>query len=410
MVTAARAMDSTIASATDLRRASSSTWLSKPASPTAALLTGTPVDLAEVRVRTSVAARQEGLVLPVDHALRPALHMLDSRRAALFGAYDGNLAELAGDDLFKRRSVSPTSLEAYALCGFKYFLGYILRLRPPEEPEDRETMDAAERGSLVHAVLQEFFENKIAEGRPAPYERWREDDYVELMTILEAHMDRARERGKTGLDVYAEHERRRLRADLTAFLEQDSIFRAETGAVPVDFEKALPDDPEAQIVMRGYVDRIDWTPDRSKAWIIDYKTGSTSAYEGMKPEDPMAGGTKLQLPAYMAAAAEAAQITPLYWFISTAGKFTRLPFTASEENMARYRDTLATIVEGVRKGTFPAVSGDEDTSYGGWKNCRYCDFARLCSRRRDDEFLTKSEDPALQPWKNVADAARRRPE
>ena len=103
-------------------------------------------------------------------------------------------------------------------------------------------------------------------------------------------------------------------------------------------------------------------------------------------------------------------MTPLYWFISAAGKFTRLPFEASEENMQRYQRTLAAIVAGVRGGAFPAVPGEENTRFGGWDNCRYCDFNRLCSRRRDDELFAKREDPPLRPWLGVGETARRQPE
>ncbi len=357
MVAAARDLDATIGSATELRRASARPWLRKPASPTAALLTGTPVDLTELRVRVSVATRRDGLTLAPEHPLTASQRLLAARRGDRFGPYDGNLAELAGDGLIPRGSVSPTSLESYALCGFRYFLGHVLRLRPPEEPEDRETMDAAERGSVVHAVLQEFFQRRTL----TPYELWEDEDHAALLEILETHMDAARDRGKTGLDIYAEHERRRLRADLSSFLDQDNLFRAETGAVPTGFELSLPPDPDATVPMRGYVDRIDTTPDGSAAWIIDYKTGSTRAYENMKPDDPLAGGTKLQLPAYLAAAADAETVTPLYWFISSAGKFTRIPFEANEENMARYRRTLDAIVAGIQVGAFPAVSGEENT-------------------------------------------------
>jgi hypothetical protein len=404
MVEAARALDPAIDSATALRRAAGRPWLRRTASPTAALLTGAPVDLTEVRVRTSIAARRDALPLPPGHALAPALRLLAERRAERFGPYDGNLAALAGDALIPSGSVSPTSLEAYAACGFRYFLAHVLRLRPPEEPEDRETMDAAERGSIVHAVLQEFFERQRERGRPAPMESWGEVDRDELRSILEAHLDKARERGKTGLDIYSAHERRRLHADMSAFLEEDTAFRFETGAVPADFEKHLPPDPAAAIPMRGVVDRIDWTPDRSAAWVIDYKTGR--AYEGMKDEDPMEGGTRLQLPAYIAAAAEAGAVTPLYWFISAAGGFVRKPFDASEANMQRYQRTLAAIVAGVRGGVFPAVPGEENTRYGGWDNCRYCDFNRLCSRRREDELHVKRADPALKSWQSVGETAR----
>jgi hypothetical protein len=411
MLEAARAHEAHLASATAFRRAPNSEWLRKPASPMAALLTGRAVDLSEVRIRAGIVARREKREF-TGHALEPALRLLRARRDVRFGPYDGNLADLAGDALIPSGNVSPTSLEHYATCGFRYFLSSVLRLRPPDEPEDRDTMDAAERGTLVHEVLQEFFERKAAEDRPQPLEAWHEGDRQELLDLLEERLDQAQERGRTGLDVYAEHERRRLRADMSAFLEHDTEFRQATGAVPRDFEVNIPEDAAEAVRMRGVVDRIDWSPDRRAAWVIDYKTGSTSAFDGIREDDPLAGGTKLQLPVYIAAARGATDVTPLYWFISTVGGFQQKEFKATEENLHRYEDTLRAILEGVRRGSFPAVSGEESTRPGraNWENCLYCDFTRLCSRRRDDELLAKTDDPALRPWHRVAQTARGEPQ
>jgi hypothetical protein len=83
-----------------------------------------------------------------------------------------------------------------------------------------------------------------------------------------------------------------------------------------------------------------------------------------------------------------------------------MKFETTPENMQRYEQTLAAILEGLKRGAFPAVSGETDDFYGGWKNCQWCDFARLCSRRRDDEFEDKQAHPDLQPWRRVAVTAR----
>ena len=157
--------------------------------------------------------------------------------------------------------------------------------------------------------------------------------------------------------------------------------------------------------MRGYVDRIDMTEDGAKAWVIDYKTGSTRSYEGVKPETPLADGTKLQLPVYLAAV-PGAEAVPMYWFISSAGAFERMPFQTTPKNLQRYEETLASILDGLKRGSFPAVPGEWNDFYGAWDNCNYCDFKRLCSRRRDEEFEDKRGDPNLQPWLNVGMTAR----
>jgi len=60
---------------------------------------------------------------------------------------------------------------------------------------------------------------------------------------------------------------------------------------------------------------------------------------------------------------------------------------------------------GIRAGSFPAVSGDDDEFYGKFKNCRYCDFDRICSRRRDYEQAAKEDDNGVKPWRGVKAAA-----
>lgn len=407
MVGAARGRETSLTGASELRRAPERAWLRRPPSPLAALLTGPIVDLAELRLRETLRARQAGRAPRADHPLRPALELLRARRGDGFSEFDGNLAALAGDVLVPRSTVSPTSLESYGVCGFRYFLGSVLRLRPAEEPEDRDTLDPAERGSIVHQTLEAFFRHQQGLERPRPGEAWTEDDRRLLLSMLDERFYAARELGRTGLDVYAEHDRRSLHADLVAFLEHDSAFRLETGAVPRDFELRIPETEVAGLRLAGIVDRVDRTPDGRQAWVIDYKTGRADGFEKVgAAEDPLIGGTKLQLPVYLAAAAGAEKAWALYWFISRRGDFRRVPFDNSPSNRRRFEATLTAVLDGVRSGAFPAVPGEEDEYYGGFAHCRYCDFDRVCSRRRDDELAAKSGDEALRPWFSVGETAR----
>jgi hypothetical protein len=67
---------------------------------------------------------------------------------------------------------------------------------------------------------------------------------------------------------------------------------------------------------------------------------------------------------------------------------------------------VSAIEEGVRAGVFPAVPGEEDPWYGGFTNCRYCDFDRVCSQRRLTDFTARAGGTSLQPWLRVAVVAR----
>ena len=381
--------------------------LSRALSPLATMLRGPVLDLAESDLRNAVLLRRHGREVDGDHPRRTSLDMLQARRGADFSAWDGNLAGLPNAAALQlTHAVSPTSLENYSSCGFKYLCRSVLRLNVVEEPDDRETIDAAERGSLIHKALERFFTEEKDRGRPGVDEAWNESDRERLLAIAVEEFSRAAQRGLTGLEIYGQHDLRSIQADLSQFLVADTDFRHQTGAVPWSFEQAIPESEVAGVRLRGYVDRIDRSPDGKSAWVIDYKTGGTASHKDITADNPFASGTKLQLPAYITAVPDADRISALYWFIGQKGGFKQITYEPSPEWDATFRETMLTIVQGIQAGAFPAVPGEEDEFYGGYTNCRYCDFARICSQRRDVEFAEKSSAPGMEPWKRVADAAR----
>jgi CRISPR/Cas system-associated exonuclease Cas4 (RecB family) len=371
------------------------------------MLVGAPADPAELGLRDAVRLAQAGAELAGDDPRVRPLELLRARRGRQFSEWDGNVAAVDGELLFGAdRAVSPTSLEAYGTCGYRYFARSVLRLNVVAEPDEREIMDPAERGSVIHRVLERFFREKQAEGRPRPGETWTESDEVRLLQIAGEALERASERGQTGLAVYAQHDFRQILTDLRYFLKADDAQRAATGAVPSEFEIAIPERTVAGVTLRGRVDRIDRTPDGREAWVIDYKTGSTwdvkdsVTTEGFLRLD----GKKLQLPAYLAAAADAETARAMYWYITRKGEFSRVIYPENEASQAQFEAILQAIVGGIRAGSFPAVPDEEDEWKGGFKNCKYCDFDRICSRRRDLEYAAKAGEGDLA-WHGVAAAA-----
>src|SRR4029450_4726391 len=108
--------------------------------------------------------------------------MLRWRRSSRFTAWDGNLEELGDPSWLElRRSVSPTSLETYGVCGFRYSAKALLGLSPVGEPEERDVMEAPAPGNLIHKILERFFVDRQNEGRPQPHEAWTADDREALM-------------------------------------------------------------------------------------------------------------------------------------------------------------------------------------------------------------------------------------
>jgi ATP-dependent helicase/nuclease subunit B len=395
-----------LGTASALRSALSRGAVRRSLSPLAASLSGPALDRFEAGLRLALHERSTGVLAGEGHRLYHPMRLLRARRGAALSEFDGNLSTLSGSGLGPSGHTSPTVLEKYAACGFQFFCGHVLRLRSVEEPEEREVMDAAERGSLMHDVLDAFFKEMRAGGRPGPGEPWRREDSRRLREIAEDRLSRARERGVTGLDIFAGHDARTVLADLAAFMEEDSVFRAETGAVPSEFEVPLPESEVAGLRLKGFVDRIDRSPDGSRAWVVDYKTGSYTPFKDLSDQDPFLSGTKLQLPAYVLAAADAEEVEALYWFISRKGEFRRVNYAPTRQNQERFEQTVAAILDGVAAGSFPAVPGDEDEFYGTWGNCRYCDFQRICSRRREEDFRLKMDSEAVRPWAQVGEIAR----
>ena len=142
-----------------------------------------------------------------DHPLQPPVELIQARRGSEFTAFDGNLccpqrpgSAAAGG------SISPSALETFATCGMRYFFGQVLRLRPVDEPEESQTMGAAEKGSLVHRVLQRFFEEQHTRRTPCTQRTLDADDWTRLLASLSKSSRRSAQ-GRAGLDIYMDHDR-----------------------------------------------------------------------------------------------------------------------------------------------------------------------------------------------------------
>ena len=376
-----------------------------PGSALGSMLAGPIVDVAELRLRDAVRSAQAGAPLPDSDPRARPLALLRARRSSRFTEWDGNVSAIEGDLLMgEGKMVSPTSLETYGACGYRYFARSVLRLHVVDEPDEREMMDAAERGNVIHRILERFFRDQHARGRPKADETWTPADEALLLQMAEEELARAAERGQTGLGVYSSHEARTIGSDLRQFLVADDALRQATGAVPADFEQEIPPTEIAGVTLRGRVDRIDRTPDGRGVWVIDYKTGSTYEFRDLingKSSDPLLGGRKLQLPAYLAAAGDAEHAVAMYWFITRKGGFTPVCYPQTPDARERFEETLGAIVDGIRGGSFPAVPKEEDEWRGGFENCTYCQYDRICSRRRDIEYSAKEGDADAQAWQAV---------
>ena len=109
------------------------------------------------------------------------------------------------------------------------------------------------------------------------------------------------------------------------------------------------------------------------------------------------------MPIYALAAADADEMSARYWFISSRGEFKRVDYHENGATADASRRLCGRSCDAIRRGAFPAVPGDEDDFYNSFENCRYCDFTRICSRRRVYESQAKQDDEDILAWFEVAE-------
>ena len=224
------------------------------------------------------------------------------------GPFDGMIGrpaaarKLAADFGPGRATFSASQLDTLALCPYKYFLKYILRL---DASDDRDELDedALTRGRLIHEALERLHvaiyasEPEAAGSLP---DRVRAAIEPTLGQVLEA-------RDEAGSDVEAglrRIEEERLRRTARRYARQfDEYHQKLPGVTPVRFEDKFGqgDQPPLQIgddasgiALQGIIDRIDLYERDGQLYfrIIDYKTGSPPS------SDDVAAGVALQLPLY----------------------------------------------------------------------------------------------------------------
>jgi RecB family exonuclease len=386
-----------------------------------------PLSLDEHRLAQAIAWRQQGHALAAhplarQPVLERALAMAQARRARRLTAFDGNLSAAAAGArriarLFdEQRAMSATGLQSWASCPFSFFLERVIDVHGSEIPEDRWTIDAAARGSLIHAVLEEFLHALAGADPPLGTRPYTEADRRLLRTIAERRFEELRANGLAGNPLIWEATAADIWADLEMFLREDQAWRADHGWQPARFEQRFGyDDPDSwpaleieaagvTLRFRGQIDRID-VSGSGRAQLYDYKTGKSDEYKELGT-DPVSAGRTLQLALYSEVVQRnmpGASVGATYWFVSTRGGFAMEGLTQPPDTVrARLGEALERIASGIRGGVFPAVPGEEDDFFNTFDNCRWCAYERVCPKSREEQWARKRDDPACAPYTALA--------
>ena len=278
------------------------------------------------------AARRAGALLargevpdrmPRGLSVREAVRRLNienyHRKAGYDSPYDGMLDDdpailAALAERFGEGAVfSPTALETYADCPFRFYLERVLGLAPL--PEADPDLTAQERGALVHRIAYRFYSGWKCDGNGTVTDACYADALRRILDTAREEMDRftfetpawiadkehllgSPAAGKGVLERFLRHEAEVAASRFVPYAFEVSfglpVVPGEVDAVSTPDAVAIPLGEET-IRLRGRVDRVDVLAD-GRFMITDYKTGSPNT----RLKDVKAGRA-LQLPLYLLA-------------------------------------------------------------------------------------------------------------
>jgi ATP-dependent helicase/nuclease subunit B len=350
---------------------------------------------------------QARYLVETNRHLARSLRSRYSRWRPSWGAADGfvthnaDALEALASQRLAARAWSPSALEQFATCPYKFALNGIHRLRPREDAAPLEELDPLTRGALFHEVQFALLsELKVAGLLPLDGER--------LKIAVEA-ADRTLDRiaaqyqedlapavprvWKTGIED--------LRTDLRGWLQQ--VAQNDGDWLPSHFEFAFGLETHAGhdaesvreealldqgVRLRGSIDLVEKHVRNGLLRVTDHKTG--------KPPERIpayTGGGRVLQPLLYALAAErifgASVDSGRLFYATQRGAYQQIGITANASARRFLEKLLSNIDDSIASGFLPPVP-EKDA-------CGFCDYRVVCgpyeerrasrAKNRQDERL-----------------------
>jgi ATP-dependent helicase/nuclease subunit B len=305
------------------------------------------------------------------------------------------------------RPYSPSALQHYAACPYRFLLHAIHRLRPREEKIALEQMDPLTRGALFHETQFRLF-RELQSAQLLPMRR---QNAARVMEIADRVLDRVaaenEEKLAPAIPRVWRSEIEDLRIDLRGWIQQ--VAAMDDGWMPAHFEFSFglpadesrdPGSTNAEAVLdngvrlRGAIDLIEKNPVSGTLRITDHKTG--------KPPQELpkyvGGGTLFQPLAY-AMAAEAllgatAEVSRLS-YCTQRGGYQEIRFDITPGHRAFFKHAMSIIDAEIDRGFLPAAPQSGA--------CGMCDYRPTCGPNEERRTARKRKEAleALQSLRNI---------
>lgn len=348
-------------------------------------------------------------LMTANQHLAEALRARYGRAQEGWSRYDGLIrldavarAALASHQL-SARAYSPTALELFSHCPYRFFLNAIMRLSPREVPAAVEQMDPLTRGSLVHEVQFEVLTRLRDEGR-LPLQAGDLDSALALADAV------LRERAA----LYAEKLAPaipRVWDDAIHLIQSDvrEWLRRQVGVpwVPERFELSfglsdrarVQEDPASVsdavslpigLTVRGSIDLVERHATSGFHRATDYKTGRIKGQDGLHVQ----GGEILQ-PLIYAMVCETllgGTVTGgRLYYCTTDGGFSERQVPLDDDTRNDMAAVTDIIHDALRRGELPPSPHKQA--------CQWCDYRPVCGN--DEVKRIETKRPELEGIKRL---------
>lgn len=362
--------------------------------------------LSDLMALSDAGAGLARYLLTVNPYLARALRSRYQRWSPNWTAADGLLSRsdavrtIMGRHALAARSYSPTALQNFARCPYRFFLRAVHGLAPREMPAMIDELDPLQRGSLIHDVQFELFARLRNENllpvRPGNLDRARlllEEVVTEVAARYEDDLAPA-------IDRVWENGVAAIRADLREWLRRTA--EDDSGYVPRHFElsfglahrferrqadpRSVADAVELDcgIKLRGSIDLVERHPS-GLLRVTDHKSGK---FDGTLKQ-VVDGGRTLQ-PVLYALAAEKLFVTEgtvtegrLYFCTSTGGFAEQtVPLNARARDAAM--QVAYAVSHAIARPFLPAAPAEGQ--------CERCDYRIVCGPYEEYRSARKPQE------------------
>ncbi len=308
------------------------------------------------------------------------------------------LAALATHRL-SARAWSPSSLQQFAMCPYRFALNGIYGLRPREDAAPIEQLDPLTRGGLFHAVqfalLNDLKNHGLLPVKP--------QSLAEILQIADSALDRTaaeyEEELAPAIPRVWKSEIEDLRTDLRGWLQH--VAANDDDWEPIHFEFAFglaqredsDHDPastaeEADLAdcgvrLRGSIDLIERHVTTGALRVTDHKTGKQPATIPL-----YVGGGRLLQPLLYALAAAKLTGKPVesgrLFYATQQGAYQHALIQVNDKSRAFLTKLLANIDGAIAAGFLPPAPQKDA--------CEWCDYRPVCGRHEEQRTSAHKKD------------------